>query len=191
MGSSPDAALAKMIENLKAKTGRSLEEWVRVARASNKAKHGEIVAFLKSEHELGHGYANLVAQHALGTITMGPGAVADGDELVEGQYSGAKAGLRPWYDRLVKEIRGFGADVDIAPKKAYVSLRRKKQFGLIQPSTAERLDVGINLKGTPAGGRLEASGSFNAMVSHRVRVTAPEQIDAELVAWLRAAYEAS
>jgi hypothetical protein len=86
-------------------------------------------------------------------------------------------------------IEKFGGDVEVAPKKGYVSLRRRKQFALIQPSTATRLDVGINLKNKPASKRLEASGAFNAMVSHRVRVSRLEEIDAELQAWLREAYE--
>ena len=65
----------------------------------------------------------------------------------------------------------------LAPKKAYVSLRRRKQFGCLQPSTATRFDVGINLKGVAPAGRLEASGSFNAMVSHRVRVSDVKEVD--------------
>ncbi len=83
--------------------------------------------------------------------------------------------------KLAKEVAKFGADVEFSPKKAYVSLRRKKQFGLVQPSTADRLDVGINLRGAAAGGRLETSGSFNAMVSHRVRVTKAAEIVPESV----------
>ena len=77
----------------------------------------------------------------------------------------------------------------MAPKKAYVSLRHKKQFAIIQPSTRTRLDVGINLKGDEPTERLEASGSFNAMVSHRVRVTDVKQVDKELIAWLKDAYK--
>ena len=134
---------------------------------------------------MGHGYANLVAQRVLARDEPAPA----GDDLVAAQYAGKKAPLRPLYDQLAKAVAEFGADVELAPKKTYVSLRRSKQFALIQPSTADRLDVGINLKGVPAQGRLEASGSFNAMVSHRVRVTAPKDIDAELVGWLRAAYD--
>lgn len=191
MAKSPEEALAQMIMNLKEKTGKSLDQWVTLARGSKLQKHGEIVAFLKSEHALGHGYANLVAQTALGTITAGPGATKGGDELVDGQYSGAKAALRPWYELLIRKVAAFGDDVDISPKKANVSLRRSKQFALVQPSTADRLDVGLNLKGTPAAGRLEASGSFSSMVSHRVRVTAKSEIDAELIGWLKKAYDAS
>ena len=86
-------------------------------------------------------------------------------------------------------MSGFGADVELAPKKAYVSLRRNKQFGLVQPSTKTRVDVGINLKDVAATERLEKSGSFNAMVSHRVRLASPTEVDAELIAWLKQAYE--
>ena len=86
-------------------------------------------------------------------------------------------------------MKSFGSDVEFAPKKAYVSLRRSKQFGLIQPSTATRIDVGLVLKGVAPAGRLEASGSFNAMVTHRVRLAGPGEVDAELIAWLRQAYE--
>ena len=83
------------------------------------------------------------------------------------------------------------SDSHIAPKKAYVSLRRNKQFGLIQPSTATRVDVGLRLGDMPPAGRLEASGSFNSMVTHRVRINDAKDIDAELLAWLEQAYEAS
>ncbi|MCF8880315.1 DUF5655 domain-containing protein [Hyphobacterium sp. SN044] len=86
-------------------------------------------------------------------------------------------------------VSGFGKDVEIAPKKAYVSVRRKKQFAIFQPSTATRLDVGINLGEASPEGRLEASGSFNAMVSHRVRVEGADGIDADLEAWLKAGYD--
>jgi hypothetical protein len=182
------AAMTSMVQNLEAKTGRSLGDWVALARSSGKVKHGEIVAFLKSEHGIGHGYANLVAQQAL--VPEGGPAPAD-DDLVTSQYAGAKAALKPVYDALVGEIAKFGPDVEIAPKKAYVSLRRAKQFGLIQPSTSDRLDVGITLKGVSAEGRLEPSGSFNAMVSHRVRVRTVDDVDSELVGWLKRAYEAS
>ncbi len=180
-----DDATQNMIRNLEEKTGKPFSEWLQVARASKLAKHGEIVKFLKTEHGLTHGYANLVAHKTLGSDA----AEFEGGDLIEAQYAGAKAGLRPIYESLIKAIEGFGDDVELAPKKAYVSLRRKKQFGCIQPSTATRVDVGINLKGVAPSGRLEASGSFNAMVSHRVRVTDLAEVDKELIGWLRHAYD--
>jgi hypothetical protein len=187
MAKSPEEAMQSMIAGLEARTGKSLEQWLTLVRRSRLARHGEIVALLKGEHGLGHGYANLVAHQALGSDSLS--AAAAGTDLVAEQYSGAKASLRPIYDKLAAAVGRFGRDVELSPKKTYVSLRRSKQFALVQPSTATRVDVGIQLKGAPPKGRLEAAGSFNAMVSHRVRVASPAEVDAELLAWLRQAYE--
>lgn len=116
---------------------------------------------------------------------------AGAQDLLATQYAGEKAALRPIYDRLIAEMGKFGKDVEVAPKKAYVSLRRAKQFAILQPSTNTRLDVGVNLKGVPPKGRLEAAGSFNSMVSHRVRLERAGDVDRELLGWLRQAYDAA
>lgn len=186
MTTSPDAAAQKMIDNLPEKTGKSLDDWLRVLSGTTLEKHGEIVKFLKTEHDVTHGFANLIAHRFRDSKAGG-----SSDDPVAAQYSGAKAGLRPIYDRLIKMVKAFGNDVEISPKKTCVSLRRSKQFALIQPSTKDRVDVGIKLKGQKPGKRLEASGSFNAMVSHRVRLASPKDVDAELENWLRKAYEAA
>lgn len=185
MAKSPDEALATMIDNLPEKTGRSLAEWLQVARQAGKSKHGELVKYLKAEHGVTHGYANLIAHKHL--EAQAPAAAEP--DLVGSQYAGDKAGLKPIYDALIEAVRGFGSDVEISPKKTYVSLRRSKQFALVQPSTKTRIDVGINLKGMEPRGRLEASGSFNAMVTHRVRVARPADVDQQLIGWLREAYQ--
>lgn len=185
----PNDAAVTMIKNLKEKTGKSMDEWVVLAKSTGATAHGKIVAALKLEHGLTHGYANLIAHTALQSAAT---HLADqGTDLVADQYKGPKAALRPIYDELAAAIGKFGADVEFSPKKGYVSLRRSKQFAILQPSTATRLDVGINLKDTPPTPRLEPSGSFNAMVSHRVRVEKLEEVDAELIAWLQAAYSQS
>jgi Domain of unknown function (DUF5655)/Domain of unknown function (DUF4287) len=183
----PQDAEAAMIRNLETNTGKSLEQWIKVAADSGLAKHGQVVSHLKSDHGLTHGYANLVA-HRFFKSAATDAAPAD---LVAAQYAGSKAGLRSIYEALVKAIGKFGKEVEFSPKKAYVSVRRGKQFAIIQPSTATRLDVGITLKGAPPAGRLEASGSFSAMVSHRVRLAASSEVDRELLDWLRAAYDAA
>lgn len=188
MAKSPQEMEASMIQNLKDQTGKSLEQWIKIAEQSKLAKHGELVKFLKDDHGMTHGYANLVAHKALASDA---GSAEDPAALIDAQYAGGKAALRPIYDALIAAIGKFGADVEIAPKKAYVSLRRSKQFAILQPSTATRLDVGINLKGAAPTGRLEASGSFNAMVSHRVRVSAPADVNKELLGWLKQAYESA
>jgi hypothetical protein len=183
----PDEMAASMKANLKEKTGKTLAQWLELTSASGLEKHGQIVKLLKADHGVTHGYANLIAHEALQSAA---GHAAGGD-LVAAQYSGKKAGLKPIYDALLAAAAELGKDVEVSPKKSYVSLRRSKQFALIQPSTATRVDVGLNLKGAPVTDRLETSGSFNSMCSHRVRVTSAKDVDAELKRWLKQAYEAS
>ncbi len=178
-------AIKTMIENLAAKTGKTLAEWTKIGHRSGATKHGEIVKHLKTEHGLTHGYANLVAHEVLQSAAQN----APTEDLVEQQFGGSKASLRPWFDKLLKAVQKFGKHIEIAPKKAYVSVRRNKQFAIIQPSTATRLDIGINLKGIEPSDRLESSGSFNSKVSHRVRITSAAEIDKELLGWLQQAYE--
>ena len=183
---SPEEMAASMKANLKEKTGKTLPQWLKITKAAKLEKHGQIVKFLKTEHGMTHGFANLVAHETLGGI---PSAASGDDELVKSQYAGAKSELRPIYDALVAAVKKLGKDVDVSPKKSYVSLRRNKQFAIIQPSTKTRVDLGLNLKGTKPSKRLEAAGSFNSMVTHRVRVTDKKEVDAELKKWLKAAYE--
>ncbi|MHC5065331.1 MAG: DUF5655 domain-containing protein [Planctomycetota bacterium] len=185
MPKSPEEMAEAMRANLKEKTGKTHAQWMKIAKACKLEKHGQIVKHLKSEYEIGHGFANLIAHDHLGSAA----ASSDDGDLVAKQYSGKKAGLKPIYDALIKAIGKLGKEVEIAPKKAYVSLRRSKQFALIQPSTATRVDLGINLKGAKAKGRLENSGSFNSMVSHRVRLESAKDVDKEVSGWLKQAYE--
>ncbi len=183
MAQDPEAMKASMIANLPEKTGKSLEAWIRIVQDSGLEKHGEIMKLLKGEHGMTHGFANLVTHEAR---SAGQAAPAE-EGLVAAQYAGAKAGLRPIYERLVDQIQGFGEDVEIAPKKTYVSLRRGKQFGLIKAATKSRIDLGINLAGEPETERLQPAGSLG-MVSHKVALGKPDEVDAELLGWLREAY---
>ena len=181
----PEESLAKMIASLKEKTGRTLEEWKELIEKAGLQKHGEVMSYLKGEHGISHGYANQIALHR----NDSPSAGAAAEDPIAAVFAGREL-AKGLYNALITKIQAFGADVDIAPKKAYVSVRRKKQFAILQPA-ANRLDVGINLPGVPPSGRLEASGSFNAMVSHRVKVAVAGDIDPELLAWLRQAYDAA
>ncbi|HET9458242.1 MAG TPA: DUF4287 domain-containing protein [Candidatus Limnocylindrales bacterium] len=179
--SSVDEATATMIANYPARTGRPLGDWVALIRASGLARHGEIVAMLKREHGMSHGFANLAAHTALR-----PDERPAGDELVATMYAGPKAAIRPLHDAVVSAVRSFGDDVELAPKKAYVSLRRRKQFGTVGPGPAGKLEVGLNLPGRGSDRRLEPT---SGMCTHRVRIGAADEIDGELLGWLREAYE--
>ncbi|WP_416832612.1 MAG: DUF4287 domain-containing protein [Erythrobacter sp.] len=176
----PEEQLATMLANLPVKTGKSLDDWLRIVSAAKFEKHGQIVSFLKSEHGVTHGFANLIAAKALETE-----APAD---PVSAQYSGAKAGLKPIYDEILAFAQGLGDDVEVAPKKDSVSLRRKKQFALVTPATKSRIDLGLALKGLEASGRLEI---YNAMCSHRVRLEQVADFDDQVGGWMTEAYSRS
>lgn len=174
--------------NLEKQTGKNRVQWIALANGAGLAKHGELVAWLKSEHGIGHGYANLVAIRAREAAA---GGAASEDDLLAEMFAGRKAALKPRYDKLMTLVQKLGEDVEAAPKKTYVSLRRNRQFALVQPSTATRLDLGLNLKGVAPQGRLEASGSFNAMCTHRIRLEQDADVDAEVMDWLGQAYGAA
>ena len=179
----PEESLAKMIASLKEKTGKTLDEWKEVVAKAGWRTHGEIMAGLKDGHGISHGYANQIALRARDS------GESLGSDPIEEVFA-KRAEARTVFEALLPRIQSFGADVDLAPKKGYISVRRKKQFAILQPA-AGRLDVGIQLKGVEPGVRLEASGSFNAMLTHRVRVSAVAEVDNELVGWLHKAYEAA
>jgi predicted transport protein len=185
MPKSPEEMAAAMFANLEEKTGRTLAAWLELLKPMQEAKHGEMVKFLKTEHGLTHGYANTLVHYF-----REPGAFSHGrgDEAVEAQYSGGKSVLKPIYEKLTAAVQAFGSDVELSPKKAYVSFRRSKQFGLVKPATNSRIDVGIHLKTDSSSDRLrvEKAGS---MTSHCVSLTTAEEVDGELIAWLREAYE--
>jgi hypothetical protein len=173
-----------MIENLRKNTGKSLEQWISIVNKEKFEKHGQIVKFLKEQHEFSHGFANLVALKTAAASKP----ENDTGNLVEQQYEG-KEHFRPLYDRLVSEVLKFGTDIEVAPKKAYVSLRRKKQFALLQPASKTRYEVGIILRDQPASGKLEVITASNAMCSHKIILNSEKDVDNEVIKWLKSAYE--
>ncbi|HLY24826.1 MAG TPA: DUF5655 domain-containing protein, partial [Aggregatilineales bacterium] len=110
-------------------------------------------------------------------------------EQIARQFAGAKALWREPFESLMEKVRQFGPDVRLATTDSYISvLRADKKFAIVQVTT-KRLDIGIKRKEVSAEGRFEESGKWNAMVTHRVKITAPDQIDEALTTWLQQAYE--
>ncbi len=175
-----------MEEGLLKNTGKSLEHWIKVVKDSKLEKHTAILNFLKSEHGFTHGFANFVSMKA----RKADAGSHDAADLVEAQYKG-KEGLRPIYERLKEEIGKLGNDITVTPKKAAVSFIRKKQFVLIKPATKTRIDLGLKIKGKDTGDRLEHSGPFGTMCTHRVKLSEVSEIDDELLGWIREAYDSA
>ena len=172
-----------MEKGLLVKTGNSLEHWIDVVQKSKIEKHKAIIDYLKSEHGFTYGYANFVALKSRKTDA----ASFDEKDLLASQYKG-KEHLKPIYEKLLSEIEAFGGDITITPKKDSVSFIRKKQFALVKPATKSRIDLGLKIKGKETTVRLENSGPFGAMCTHRVKLTTIDEVNLELIEWLKEAY---
>ena len=179
MAKTPEELAQTMIDNLPEKTGKSLSEWQTLVASSSAVKHGEIMKLLKGEHGITHGFANLIAQKCIGNMDVST------EDLVANQYKG-KEGLKPIHDAIVAYVTSYGDELEISPKKTSVSLRRKKQFALIQPSTKTRIDLGLNLKGVEPTEQLEA---MTGMCTHKIKLTRAEEFDSDVKAWLDQAFD--
>jgi hypothetical protein len=184
--SDPAKALATQLANIEKRTGKTLTELAGILRASGLSKHGELRDYAKSELGMGAGDANTLVHHVLGATTSAP---ASTDEALAAIYAGAKAALRPIHDKVMQDVAQFG-EFEVAPKKTYLSLRRKKQFAMIGPATNSRVEVGLSLKGVDGSGRLAAMPP-GGMCTHVVKLTSVDDANAELTTWLRKAYDAA
>lgn len=185
--SSLDKAIQTQLENIQKKTGMSLAELSTYVKKSGLSKHGEIRDMVKEKLGLGHGDANALAHHVLKSDGASAAEGKSLDAVLDEIYVGPKAGFRPIHEKLMKAIDKFG-EFEIAPKKGYVSLRRKKQFAMIGPKTNTRFEVGINAKEFKKNPRLveQPKGS---MCNYIVNLSDAKEVDPELVAWLKSAYE--
>jgi hypothetical protein len=188
MNQSINPQLQTMIDNMPEKTDKSLSEWKSVIADAGLTKHSEILKLLKGEYGITHGFANTISSLYRQQLT---GGSPSGEELIEQQYSGKKAGLRKIYDTILSAVSQFGSDVEVAPKKTYVSLRRNKQFGIVKAATQSRVDLGVNLKGVNPTNRFEGGKVFSGMCTHRVQLKTTSDVDEEVISWLKQAYEQS
>ncbi len=184
-----DQARATQLRNIEAKTGHSLADLRKVIADSGLQKHGEIRDMLRSKFGLGYGDANSLVHFALQSDGQSA-AEASGaslDDLTTALYSGKKEALRPIHDRVMEEIKGLGT-FEIAPKKAYFSLRRRKQFAMVGPASKGRVEIGLNMKDVEATDRLNQLPP-GGMCQYRVYLSDPSDVDEELVAWVKIAYD--
>ena len=179
-------ALKSQIRNIEATYGRTMREWAALIKKSGLTKHPEVVAMLKRDHDVSHGAAHRISLVSREQATS-HGDDAPGADVVTTMLGAKRAHLRPIVDRLLEVIRGFG-DFEVAPKKGYLSLRRRKQFAMIKPA-ASHVDLGLILVGVLADGRLESAAGFNALFTHRVRVRSTKDVDRDLRGWLQQAFQ--
>lgn len=197
----PQAATLTQLRNIQGKTGRTIAELHAAITATGLAKHGERRSWLIEQFKLGYGDANAVVT-VMGKIPAGlegqPGApaaagaatdAAPAEDPLDAIYTGAKAHLRPLHEKVMRAIGAFGP-FEVAPKKSYVSLRRKKQFAMLGPATKEQIEIGLNARGLPEHPRLKVLPP-GSMCPYAVRLAQAGEVDAMLLGWLRSAYDAA
>src|SRR3954447_8444946 len=91
----------------------------------------DIVAWLKTRHDIGTVTANFIAAEAIGQSVVG--LYADEGALLDRMYAAERKALRPLYDRLSAAAAQLGEDVEMTVCKTYVGIRRKRQFAMIKP----------------------------------------------------------
>jgi hypothetical protein len=178
---------------LKQKTGRSLEEWIKLVKKEAPATEKERRAWLKEKHGMGMNYAWWIAEQSVGKGDDGSPEtyLRNAEAYVEKMYSGAKETLRPIFDELLVLGRSMGADVKVCPCQTMVPLYRKHVFAQIKPTTRTRIDLGLALKDTKVPKRLIDTGGFakKDRITHRIEITSLKDIDAEVKKWMKTAYE--
>ena len=187
----PEQAMQSQLKNIQTKTGKTLNQLAKIIRESGLSKHGELRTMLQEKLGMGYGDANTLVHYILksdGSSAAKESGMSAGD-LLSGIYSGPKEHLRPVHDALMAHIYKFG-EFEIAPRKGYVSLRRKKQFAMIGPATNSRVEVGLNVKGLTPTARLEQQPP-GGMCNFKVKLTEASQVDKELVSWIKRAYESA
>jgi hypothetical protein len=184
-----DKAVATQLGNIEKRTGKTIDELTRALKRSGLSKHGELRDFLKRELGMGHGDANLVVHHARQSDGASAAADKSTDDVLDEIYTGPKASLRPVHDAVMAVVNTLGP-FEIAPKKGYVSLRRKKQFAMVGPATKTSVEIGLNAKDLPADPRLVAVPP-GAMCNYKVRLSAASEVDVRVKDWLKRAYESA
>jgi len=182
------------VATLREKTGRSLEEWLRLVEEAGPATEVERRDWLKSEHRMGTNTAWWIAERS-----VGKGGEEDTPEAylatalryVEEMFAGGKASLLPVYDALLALGFSLGSDAKACPCKTIVPLYRNHVFAQIKPTTRTRIDLGFALKDTPASGRLIDTGGFakKDRITHRIPIASLADIDDEVRRWLKVAYD--
>lgn len=182
--------LKAYLDNIQTQTGKTPQDFRVLAEKKGLLKEGvktgQIVSWLKDDFGLGRGHAMAIVL----TLQTATQPKTSKEEQIAKHFKGEKAKWRAPYDELLAKISKFGPDVSIALTNSYISILRKgKKFAIVQ-ITSERLDIGIKLKGAKTTDRFEAAGAWNTMVTHRVQISDPKQIDKDVLGWLKQAYDA-
>lgn len=180
-----EKALETQLANIQERTEKSLDELFGILEDSGLAKHGQLRDHLKEELGMGHGDADTVVH-----VYRQRGD--DAPRTVEGElariYSGKEA-LRPIHDAIMERLEDLG-DFEVSAKKSYVSLRRRKQFAMVGPATRSQVEIGLDFDHADPPERLRPEKA-GRMCRYKVRISDVDEVDEELIGWMRQAWESA
>lgn len=189
------AMIQKWIRELKAKTGRSLDEWIKHINKEGPETEAERRAWLKAVHNIGTNTAWWLAERSVGKTgawdDTPEGYLKQAEVYVKEMFAGKKAVLKPIFDELLELGLSLAKDVKACPCQTIVPLYRNYVIAQIKPTTNTRIDMGFALKDTKATGRLIDTGGFakKDRITHRIPITSVDEIDHEVKHWLQIAYD--
>lgn len=184
-------AAENQLKNIQSRCGKTLEELNKLYRDSGLVKHSEVRTHFMNSIGLGYGDAAVLASYLINSKgdLSGKVEVVDPDAALTQIYSGAKAGLRPLHDAIMALVTPLGP-FEIAPKKTYISLRRKRQFLMIGPATNSQIEIGFNMKDVEPGKRL-IQNPPGGMCQYKTRCSSKDELDEELIGWIKTAYDSA
>lgn len=187
------AMVQHAIATLPERTGRSLDEWIRVIKARGSSDVHAVRDWLKAEYKLGATYAAWLANRAAGGDDDGDADkyLERAERYVDEMFAGSKAELRPIFEKLLKIGLAIGHDVKACPCKTIVPLYRHRVFAQIKPATRSRIDLGLSLGEMRTPKRVIDTGGFRKKdrITHRIEIMSPADIDGDMTRWLLKAYE--
>lgn len=186
-----DKARETQLKNIQVKTGKTIEEIRAIIVESGMQKHGQLRQMFIDRFGLGFGDATMLvhfAQQSDGQ-TAAEASQSSIEEILEGIYTGSKSSLRPLHDKVMAKVVDLG-EFSIAPKKGYLSLRRKRQFAMIGPGSKNRLEIGFNMKGVPPTERLLEQPS-GGMCQYKIFISSENEVDSELLSYLKTSFDTS
>ncbi len=183
-----------VIAQMKQKTGRSLDEWVRHVKQHSPTGEKERAAWLKREHGLGTNYASWIAAKSLGKTDTDENEaeyLKHAQDYVDKMFAGPKEHLHAIYDEILVFAKTLGPDIRISPCQTIVPIYRNHVIAQIKPTTRTRIDLGLALRDTKTPKRVIDTGGFakKDRITHRIEISSMEEFDAEAKRWMRMAYE--
>jgi hypothetical protein len=167
---------------LRSRTGQDVGAWNRRVTEAGLPDEQALRAWLDGQGVTGYGQALLVWER----FGYPDFLTAEANELIDGQYAD-RPQLRPVLDAVLAALPAVGP-ATVQARKTMVSLvTPRRTFAVIQATTKTRVDLGLRLEHERPGGRLLAARDLGA-ATVRIILTRPEDVDAEVLGWLRRAY---